>query len=163
MLPHSTTCRAGPSRPTWYRRTVSRSTAYHAAGLTDLIDLSEIAVASELYPIARTMDLVATPDGLLAYPWSWSPLQIVYDPARVGHAIGSWDVLVDPRSRGRIVIEAQQMDLVLCAARAIGARDPLDMTDAELAKVTDWLTRLKPNVPVDRQASRRCHRSARDR
>jgi spermidine/putrescine-binding protein len=121
-------------------------TAYHAAGLTDVIDLADIAVVTELYPIARTMDLVSTPDGLLAYPWSWSPLQIVYDPARVGHAIGSWDVLVDPRSRGRIVIEAQQMDLVLCAARATGARDPLDMTDGELAKVTDWLTRLKPNV-----------------
>ncbi len=38
------------------------------------------------------------------------------------------------------------MDLVLCAARAIGARDPLDMTDAELATATDWLTRLKPNI-----------------
>lgn len=120
--------------------------AYHAAGLTDVMDLADVGVAQELFPVARTMDVVATPDGLLGYPWSWSVLQVVYDPARVSHATGSWDVLVDRRSRGRVVIEAQRMDLVLCAARATGARDPLAMTDSELAVVTDWLTQLKPNV-----------------
>ena len=58
---------------------------------------------------------------MLGYPWSWSPLQVVYDPARVANAPDSWDVLVDPASRGRVVIEEQRMDLVLCAGRATGA------------------------------------------
>ncbi len=120
--------------------------AYHAAGLTTPIDLARVSVAEELYAVARTMDLLETPEGLLGYPWSWSPLQVVYDPARVASAPDSWDVLVDPANRGRVVIEAQQVDLVLCAARATGASDPLDMTDAELAAVTEWLTRLKPNI-----------------
>jgi spermidine/putrescine-binding protein len=120
--------------------------AYHAAGLTQPIDLTGLSVAQELYAVARTMDLLQTPEGLLGYPWSWSPLQIVYDPARVASAPDSWQVLVDPRYRGRIVIEAQQMDLVLCAATAIGAADPLAMTDAELAAATDWLTQLSPNI-----------------
>jgi spermidine/putrescine-binding protein len=120
--------------------------AYHAAGSTEPIDLAEISVAAELYSVARTMELLETPDGMLGYPWSWSPLQVVYDPARVANAPDSWDVLVDPASRGRVVIEEQRMDLVLCAGRATGARDPLDMTDAELAAATDWLTRLKPNI-----------------
>ena len=120
--------------------------AYHAAGLTEAIDLDQIPVAQELYADARTMELLQTPDGMLGYPWSWSPLQIVYDPARVASAPDSWDVLVDAANRGRVVIEAQRMDLVLCAGRAIGARDPLDMTDAELAAATEWLTRLKPNI-----------------
>ncbi len=120
--------------------------AYHAAGLTQPIDLSDVSVARELYPVARTMDLLHTPEGLLGYPWSWSPLQIVYDPARVSSAPDSWQVLVDPRYRDRIVIEAQQLDLVLCAAVAVGAADPLAMTDAELAAATDWLTQLSPNI-----------------
>jgi spermidine/putrescine-binding protein len=55
-------------------------------------------------------------------------------------------VLVDPRNRGRVVIDAQRLDLVLCAARATGAADPLAMSDAELATATEWLTRLRPNV-----------------
>jgi len=120
--------------------------AYHAAGLIRPIDLGRIEAAEDLYPEARTMELLATPDGMLGYPWSWSPLQVVYDPARVTNAPDSWDVLVDPASRGRVVIEQQRLDLVLCAARAIGARDPLDMTDTELAAATDWLRRLKPNI-----------------
>jgi spermidine/putrescine-binding protein len=70
----------------------------------------------------------------------------VYDPARVASAPDSWQVLIDPRYRGRIVIETQQMDLVLCAAVAVGAADPLAMTDAELAATTDWLTQLAPNI-----------------
>ncbi len=120
--------------------------AYHAAGLTDLIDLSRMSVSQELYPVARTMDLLVTTDGMLGYPWSWSPLQIVYDPTKVASAPDSWDVLVDSSHTGRVVIEEQQMDLVLCAGVAVGAADPLDMTDAELASATDWLTRLKPNI-----------------
>jgi spermidine/putrescine-binding protein len=120
--------------------------AYHAAGLIEPLDLSRIEVAQELYPVARTMDLLQTPEGMLGYPWSWSPLQIVYDPTRVASAPDSWAVLLDPRHRGRIVIEEQRMDLTLCAAKAIGAQDPLDMTDAELAAATDWLTQLQPNI-----------------
>jgi spermidine/putrescine-binding protein len=120
--------------------------AYQAAGLIQPIDIARVRVAGDLYPEARTMELLQTPDGMLGYPWSWSPLQVVYDPARVANAPDSWDVLVDPANRGRVVIEEQRMDLVLCAARAIGAGDPLDMTDAELASATDWLTRLKLNI-----------------
>jgi len=120
--------------------------AWHTAGLTQPIDLADIGVADELYALARSMDLLRTPDGMLGYPWSWSPLQVVYDPARVASAPDSWDVLIDPRNRARVVIEAQEMDLVLCAGRAIDAADPLDMTDTELAAATDWLTRLQPNV-----------------
>ena len=128
--------------------------AYHAAGLIEPIDLAQIRVAEELFPVARTMDLLQTPDGMLGYPWSWSPLQVVYDPARVTSAPDSWDVLVDPANRGRVVIEEQRLDLVLCAGRATGAHDPLDMTDAELAAATDWLTRLKPNIQrITRQRS----------
>jgi len=70
----------------------------------------------------------------------------VCDPARLSAIPDSWDVLVDPRNRKRVVIDAQRLDLVLCAARATGAADPHAMTDAELAAATDWLTRLRPNV-----------------
>jgi spermidine/putrescine-binding protein len=103
-------------------------------------------VVEDLFPVARTMDLVTGPDGLMGFPWSWSPLQVVFDPARVTRSPDSWEVLLDVRHRRRVVVESQRLDLVLCAARAIGARDPLAMTDVELTQATDWLSRLAPNV-----------------
>ena len=122
--------------------------AYHAAGLTEPHRPQPASsVAQELYPVARTMDLLADPGrdaGL--------PLELVAAPDRVRPRAGRRAHPIrgtcssTPAHRGRVVIEEQQMDLVLCAAVAIGAADPLDMTDAELAAATDWLTRLKPNI-----------------
>lgn len=122
------------------------ATQLHADGFVEPLDPDRLAVASELFPMALEPGLVAIPEGLLGFPWSWSPLQVVCDPARLTGIPDSWDVLVDPRNRGRVVIEAQRLDLVLCAGRATGATEPLAMSDAELATATDWLTRLRPNV-----------------
>jgi spermidine/putrescine-binding protein len=121
-------------------------TRYRVDDRIEPLDPDALPVASELFPMALELDLLSTGDGLLGFPWSWSPLQVVCDPARLSSIPDSWDVLVDPGNRGRVVVDTQRMDLVLCAARAIGAVDPLAMTDAELASATDWLTRLRPNV-----------------
>jgi spermidine/putrescine-binding protein len=121
-------------------------TRYRSDGLVAPIDIHDLAVADELFPVALEMDLLVTGEGMLGLPWSWSPLQVVCDPARLAAVPDSWDVLVDPRNRRRVVIDTQQLDLVLCAARATGAADPLAMTDTELATATEWLTRLRPNV-----------------
>lgn len=121
-------------------------TRYRAEHRIEPIDLDRLAVTEELFPVALELPLLASEDGSLGYPWSWSPMQVVCDPARLSSIPDTWDVLVDPRNRGRVVIDSQRLDLVLCAARAIGAVDPLAMTDAELTTATDWLTRLRPNV-----------------
>jgi len=121
-------------------------TRYRAEGRLQLLDPDDYAVAAELFPMALDLELLAGGGGLRGFPWSWSPVQVVCDPARLSSIPDSWDVLVDPRNRGRVVIDSQRLDLVLCAGRATGARDPLAMTDAELATATQWLTRLRPNV-----------------
>ncbi len=120
--------------------------SYRTDGRLQPLDPEQIAVTSELFPMARELESLVSGEGLLAFPWSWSPLQVVCDPARLVSIPDTWDVLVDPRNRGRVVVEAQRLDLVLCAARATGAPDPLAMTDAELATATEWLARLRPNI-----------------
>lgn len=119
---------------------------YRAEDRLQPLDPDALAVTEELFPMALDLELLASGDGLLGFPWSWSPVQVVCDPARLASIPDSWDVLVDPRNRGRVVIDSQRLDLVLCAGRATGARDPLAMTDTELATATEWLTRLRPNV-----------------
>ena len=120
--------------------------AYDANGLVEPLDLSTLAVASELYPMAREFPFFTGANGYLAYPWGWSPIQIAYDPAQVTSGADSWQLLVDPKYAGRVVMENQPVDIMLFAGKAVGAVDPYNMTDEELSKAKDWLTQLKPNV-----------------
>lgn len=119
---------------------------YYDAGLIQAIDINSLAVSSQLYSMARSFDFWTKPDGYLAYPWGWSPIQIVYDPAKVTPGANSWQLLVDPKYKGKIVMENQPTDIMLFAGIATGAKDIYNMTDAELATCKDWLTKLKPNV-----------------
>jgi len=119
---------------------------YFSSQLVDAFDLSSVAVSSELYSMAKSFDFFTTPAGYLAYPWGWSPIQVVFDPAKVSPTPDSWQVLIDPKYKQRVVMEHQPLDIMLFAAKAIGAVDAYNMTDDELAKAKDWLTQLKPNI-----------------
>jgi len=119
---------------------------YYDAGLIQPVDINGFQVASQLYSMARSFDFWTKPDGYLAYPWGWSPIQIVFNPKYVSPAPDSWEVMVDPKYAGKIVMENQPTDIMLFAGIATGAKDIYNMTDAELKTATDWLTKLKPNV-----------------
>ncbi|MFN8630284.1 MAG: substrate-binding domain-containing protein [Chloroflexota bacterium] len=119
---------------------------YYDAGLIQAVDINSFQVASQLYSMARTFDFWTKSDGYLAYPWGWSPIQIVYNPTKVTPGANSWQLLVDPKYKGKVVMESQPTDIMLFAGIATGAKDIYNMTDAELAACKDWLTKLKPNV-----------------
>lgn len=119
---------------------------YLEAGLIEPIDINSFEVAKQLYPMARTFDFWTKPEGYLAYPWGWSPIQVVYNPANVTPGAKSWELLVDPKYKGKVVMENQPTDIVLFGGIATGAKDIYNMSDAELASVKSWLEKLKPNV-----------------
>jgi spermidine/putrescine-binding protein len=119
---------------------------YYDAGLIEAVDINSFKVATELYSMARSFTFWTKPDGYLAYPWGWSPIQIAFNPKFVTPAPDSWAVLIDPKYQGKIVMEKQPTDMMLFAGVATGAKDIYNMTDAELASAKDWLTKLKPNV-----------------
>src|SRR5512142_1529566 len=119
---------------------------YFDNGLIQAIDINSVDVASELYSMAKQFPFWTRPEGYLGYPWGWSPIQIAYNVAQVTPAPDSWQVLIDPKYKRKVVMENQPTDIMLMAARAVGAKDAYNMTDAELATAKDWLTKLKPNV-----------------
>lgn len=119
---------------------------YHDAGLIDAVDINSFQVASQLYSMARSFDFWTVSDGYLAYPWGWSPIQLVYNPQYVTGSPDSWEVMIDPKYKGKVVMENQPTDIMSFAGVATGAKDIYNMTDAELATCKDWLTKLKPNV-----------------
>jgi spermidine/putrescine-binding protein len=119
---------------------------YYDAGLVQSVDINSFEVGKQLYSMARSFDFWTKPDGYLAYPWGWSTVQIVYNPANVTPGAKSWELLVDPKYAGKVVMENQPTDIMLFAGIATGAKDIYNMTDAELAACKSWLEKLKPNL-----------------
>jgi spermidine/putrescine-binding protein len=120
--------------------------AYNKEGLIEPFDINQVKVASQLFPFARTFDFWTTPEGYLGYPIGWSPISIYYDPAKVSGNPDSWEVLLDPKYKGKVVVEKQPEEIVAYMARAAGFDKPYDLTDEQLATVKGYLEKLKPNV-----------------
>jgi spermidine/putrescine-binding protein len=117
---------------------------FHTDGLTDAFDINSIPAASQLYPLARTFPFWTTSGGYLAYPNGWSTVQLYYNPAHVSPAPTSWHVLTDKKYAGKVVAESQPTDLMAMAGLATGAKQPYNMTTAEISKAQDFLKAAKP-------------------
>jgi spermidine/putrescine-binding protein len=127
---------------------------FYQDGLIEAWDINSLDVAKTLYPLAREFEIWTTPDGYLGYPFGWSPVQIYYNPAYVSPEPDSWEVLLDPKYKGRVVTENQPVEVMAYMGKYTGAADPYNMTDAELAEAKSALELLKPNVlKLTQQAS----------
>jgi spermidine/putrescine-binding protein len=120
--------------------------AYNKDGLIEAFDINSLKVASQLFPFARKFDIWTTPEGYLGYPIGWSPISIYYDPAKVTGTPDSWQVLLDPKYKGRVVVENQPEEIVAYMARAAGFDKPYDLSDDQLSTVKGYLEKLKPNI-----------------
>ena len=119
--------------------------AYRAQGLIDAWDINELEVSKTLFPVARDFDIWTTPDGYLGYPFGWSPVLIYYNKEHVTPT-DSYEILLDPKYAGKVIMENQPTDVVAHMGILAGAADPYNMTDEELAAAKDLLWQLKPNI-----------------
>jgi spermidine/putrescine-binding protein len=117
---------------------------FHTDGLTVPFDVNSIPAASQLYPIARQFPFWAVSGGYLAYPNGWSTVQLYYNPAKVSPAPTSWHVLTEPKYAGKVVAESQPTDLMAMAGLATGAKQPYNMSTAEISRAQDFLKAAKP-------------------
>lgn len=119
---------------------------YASAGLIDPFDLSDIPTSKELFPVAQKFDFLTSSKGSLGYPFSWSTVQMYYNPKLVKSPPTSWAELADPKFKGLVVAENIPTDLMAIAGIATGAKDPYGMDDAAVAKAAAYLSALKPNM-----------------
>ena len=136
---------------------------YFESGLTEAWDINSLAVAKQLYSIARSFPIWTKPEGYLGYPFGWSPVQVYYDPAKVSPAPDSWEVLLDPKYKKRVVVEDQPVEIMAYMGKLTGAKNAYSMTPEEIDKAKEALKRLKPNVLTPGQPGHRHHRQAQDR
>ena len=116
---------------------------YHD-GLTEPFDINEIPVAKQLYSVARTVPFWTVSGGYLVYPNGWSTVTMFYNPKYVSPAPTSWHVLLEKKYAGKVVAENQPTDLMAQAGIATGAKQPYNMTAAEISRAQAFLQAAKP-------------------
>jgi spermidine/putrescine-binding protein len=119
---------------------------YVKSGLTVPFDLSSLPVSKQLFSLARQFPFWKSGSNYMAYPFSWSTVQIYYNPKYVKTKPTSWHALLDKKYKGKISMENIPTDVMAIAARATGAKKPYAMTSAQIARAKAFLQELKPNV-----------------
>ena len=119
---------------------------YVKDGLTEPFDLASLPVSKQLYSIARQFPFWKSGSNYMAYPFSWSTVQIYYNPKYVKVKPTSWQAILDKKYAGKISLENIPTDMMAIAGRATGAKKPYSMTAGEISKAKEYLKALKPNV-----------------
>ena len=119
---------------------------YHKDGLTESFDLSSLPVSTQLFSIARSFPFWKDGSNYMGYPFSWSTVQIYYNPKYVTTVPSSWHALLDKKYAGKISLENIPTDVMAIAGRATGAKKPYSMTTAEISRAKAFLKSFKPNV-----------------
>jgi spermidine/putrescine-binding protein len=119
---------------------------FHEDGLIESFDPSELSTWGNLYSVAREVPFWKDGSRYTCYPHAWSPHLLFYNPAEVRTPPDSWEALLDPRFRGKVVLAKEPNDILAKAGVATGAAKPFAMTDAEIGRAKDYLTELKPNI-----------------
>lgn len=119
---------------------------YREDGLIDAFALDEIAASKELYSVAKELSFFQDPQGYLGFPFSWSSVQIYYNPSLIKTPPTSWESLTDPAYKGLVVAENIPTDLMAIAGIATGSKSPYELDSSGISKATDYLKALKPNM-----------------
>ena len=96
--------------------------------------------------MARQVPFWKAGSNQMGYPFGWSSLQVYYNPKNVTTKPDSWHALIDPKYKGKIVVENQPTDLMAMSGLATGAKSPYNMTSAEISRAKQFLEKFKPNV-----------------
>src|SRR5438874_587080 len=75
----------------------------HHDGLTESFDLAEIAASKQLYSAARHIKAWTDGSKYMAFPNGWSTIQVYYNPKFVTTKPDSYDALLNPKYKGKIV------------------------------------------------------------
>src|SRR6202008_4569412 len=126
------------------------ATMISSAGLAAPLDLSKIPTYSQLSPKLTSLPLVHVNGKVYGVPFTWGPNPLIYDTSAFARAPDSWNVMWDPKDRGKISVW-DDLSTVYMAAQILGYDKPdpghlYNLTDAELDAVKKKLLELKPNI-----------------
>src|SRR5450432_567187 len=126
------------------------ATSIATAGLAAPLDLSKIPTYVQLSPQLTSLPLVRANGQVYGVPFVWGPDPIIYDTTAFAKPPDSWNVLWDPKYKGKISVW-DDLSTVYMAAQVLGFDKPdpsqlYNLSDEQLEAVKKKLLELKPNV-----------------
>ncbi len=126
------------------------ATSIATSGLAAPLDLSQIPSYAQLSPKLTAMPLVKHEGKVYGVPFMWGPNPLLYDTRTFAAPPESWNVMWDPKLRGKISVW-DDLSTVYMAAQVLGYDKPdpgalYNLTDQQLDAVKKKLLELKPNV-----------------
>jgi len=125
------------------------ATSIAAAGLAAPLDLTKIPSYGQLSPQLTSLPLVRMKGQVYGVPFMWGPDPLLYDTTVFAEPPDSWNVLWDPKYRGKISVW-DDLSTIYMAAQVLGYDKPdpsqlYNLTDEQLEAVKKKLLQLKPN------------------
>src|SRR5580693_6358654 len=126
------------------------ATSIAAGNLAAPLDLSKIPSYSQLSPQLTNLPLVRVGGQVYGVPFMWGPDPLIYDTTVFANPPDSWNVLWDPKYKGKISVW-DDLSTVYMAAQMLGYDKPdpaqlYNLSDEQLAAVKQKLLALKPNI-----------------
>ena len=122
---------------------------WYDAGILEPIDTSRLSNWPDITPSLKTIPGTVFGGKPYFIPTDWGQTSVLYRPdlAPEYEDNETWGILWDPKYKGRLSMSNSLVDGVMVAAIYSGAKDPFDMTDAEMAKTR---AALKEQLPLIR-------------
>jgi spermidine/putrescine-binding protein len=126
------------------------ATAIVMKGFAAPLDLSRIPAYAQLSPQLTSLPLVHAKGEVYGVPFMWGPDPLLYDTTVFPQPPESWNVLWDPKYRGKISVW-DDLSTVYMAAQILGYDKPdpsqlYNLSDEQLEAVKKKLLELKPNI-----------------
>jgi len=119
------------------------------AGILEPIDTSRLSTWDDIIPSLKTIPGTYEGNNQYFFPTDWGLTSVLYRADLAPEYVDneSWGILWDPKYKGRLSMADSLIDGVMVAAIYIGAKDPFNMTDDEMAKTR---AALKEQLPLMR-------------
>ena len=119
------------------------------AGIIEPIDTSRLSTWDDIIPSLKTIPGTYEGSNQYFFPTDWGLTSVLYRADLAPEYVDneSWGILWDPKYKGRLSMADSLIDGVMVAAIYIGAKDPFNMTDDEMAKTR---AALKEQLPLMR-------------
>ena len=122
---------------------------YNDAGLIREFDMSLAPNSAGLLPAFDITKLEAIQfDGKpYGVPFAWGSIGLIYDTEEFGNnPPTSWEVMWDPRYKGRVTILDDANNNITNTAIILGLPDPFNLSDAEFEQVKTKMLSLQDNI-----------------
>ena len=126
------------------------ATSIAATGLAAPLDVSKFPSYSQLSPQLTSLPLVRIKGQVFGVPFMWGPNPLLYDTTAFPQPPDSWNVLWDPKYRGKVSVW-DELSTMYMAAQVLGYDKPdptqlYNLNDQQLEAVKKKLLELKPNI-----------------